>query len=53
MKKKLIAFIIAFIIIILGILAINYAQYDASQSQCEHYQDAKRQQENIQNGLED
>ena len=52
MKKKLIIFIAVCIIIIIGFLAIRRGNYDASQSQCEHYQNDKRQQESIQYELQ-
>lgn len=52
MKKR--SFILSGLIIIVIIVmffAIRLSTYDNSQSQCEYYKDAQRQQENIENGL--
>lgn len=41
------------IVIIVLFFAVRFSTYDNSQSQCEHYKDAQRQQENFEKGLND
>lgn len=49
MKKKVILFVSIVVVIVALFFTMKLATYDNSQSQCEHYQDSKRQQENIDN----
>ena len=52
MKKIMIILLVVIVLFVL-FLTIRSSSYDNTQSQCEHYKDAQKQQERIQNDLED
>lgn len=53
MKMKIGILCVLIVIIVVLFFGIKQSSYDNSQSQCEHYQDSQRQQENIKNELND
>ncbi len=53
MMKKIIIILLVVIVLFVLFLTIRSSSYNNTQSQCEHYKDAQKQQERIQNDLED
>ena len=53
MKMKIGILCVLIVIIVVLFFGIKQSSYDNSKSQCEHYQDSQRQQENIKNELND
>ena len=51
MKMKIVILCVLIVIIVVLFFGIKQSSYDNSQSQCEHYQDSQKQQENIKNEL--
>ncbi len=47
MKRTVVIFFCLIIVVVLLFFAIRSSSYDNSQSQCEHYKDSQKQQQNI------